>query len=151
MFDPSDPNRNNVQGGAFPFPFQLGDGVVIQPTFTLVDMIKASMQAVATSIQTDPRFKDGLMGDMRKKFLAVLRWLHAVACVANNEELSTEVTKIAAVSTSLSFINLFNNSEIYLFIICTLKKKLHILRKLTNPIDVFVFLSFFIHVEFLTH
>jgi hypothetical protein len=60
-------------------------------------MVKASMQAVATSMQNDARFKDGLIGDMRKKFLAVLRWLHGVACVANNEPLSAEVSKIATV------------------------------------------------------
>jgi hypothetical protein len=92
MFDSNDLRP----GQPFPFPFQMGDGVVVQPSFTLVDMVKASMQAVATSIQTDPRFKDGLLGDMRKKYLAVLRWLHGVACVANNEALCADVAKIAA-------------------------------------------------------
>mmetsp|Transcript_22825 Transcript_22825/g.26847 ORF Transcript_22825/g.26847 Transcript_22825/m.26847 type:complete len:612 (+) Transcript_22825:54-1889(+) len=84
-------------GQGFPFPLQMGgDGVVIQPTFTLIDMIQASMKSVATSIQTDPRFKDGLLGDMRKKYLAVLRWLHGVSCVANKESLCNEIAQTAA-------------------------------------------------------
>lgn len=75
--------------------FPMGDGVAVQAQFTLVDMVKASMTEAANALVAQGDARKPLVGELRKKFVAVLRWLIGVACVAAAESLHADTCKIA--------------------------------------------------------
>ena len=77
--------------------FPMGDGVAVQAQFTLVDMVKASMTEAANALVAQGDARKPLVGELRKKFVAVLRWLIGVACVAAAESLHADTCKIAEV------------------------------------------------------